>query len=104
MQSRQRGVPFDEFWKLALRPGEALLTTETVRTIEPVPIYGIVWPKDSGDRANAQAAIRGTEEGWRRAYEGVPPSKGEIALLMLNALAVEAAGGLAIGDAVPLAA
>jgi hypothetical protein len=96
-------VPFEVFWQRALRPGEPLVTTESVRSEDP-PLGAIVWPKDSADRAIAQAAIRGTEEGWRRAYEGVPPNQGEIALTVLNQLAVEAAGGITIGDAVPLAA
>lgn len=104
MKAQRRGVTFEDFWQQALRPGEPLVTTETVKTISPSPIHAIVWPKDSGDRANAMAAIRGTEEGWRRAYEGVPPNNGEVALTVLNQLAVEAAGGLLLGDAVPLAA
>lgn len=105
MQARREGLPFEIFWSRALRPGDApILTTETVRSMQPLPLGAIVWPKDSGDRANAQAAIRGTEEGWRRAYEGVPPNQGEVALTVLNQLAVEAAGGFTIGDAVPLAA
>lgn len=97
-------MTFEAFWQRALRPGEALLTTETVRDMNPMPIGAIVWPKDSADRANAQAAIRGTQEGWRRAYEGVPPNNGEVALTLLNQLAVEAAGGIAFGADVALAA
>lgn len=104
LQARREDLTFEDFWERSVRPGTSpVITTESARTVDP-PFGAVVWPKDSADRANAMAAIRGTQEGWRRAYEGVPPNQGEIALSMLNALAVEAAGGLAIGDAVPLAA
>lgn len=96
------GLDFEEFWRHALRLHcSPIVTTESVRHAEPPP-GAIVWPKDSADRANALAAIRGTEEGWRRAYEGVPPEQKEVALIVLNQMAVEAAGGIPPGDAVPL--
>lgn len=104
LEAQREGLTFEDFWERSVRLGESpVITTETARTMDP-PDGAIVWPKDSADRANAMAAIRGTKEGWRRAYEGVPPNQGEVALSMLNQLAVEAAGGLVLGDAVPLAA
>lgn len=101
VEAKREGVSFEVFWDRAVRPGVSpLITTET-----PLPpANAVVWPRDSGDRANAITAIRGTEEGWRRAYEGMTQKPEEAALSRLNAMAREAAGGIEERTPVPLAA
>lgn len=100
-EAKRESVLFEDFWVRAVRPGKSpLITTETP---DPPP-EAVVWPRDSGDRANAITAIRGTEEGWRRAYEGVPPAPRETALAVLFGITVEEAGGIEERTAVPLAA
>lgn len=44
----------------------------------------VIWPNDSFDRENGIAATIEAKEGWRRAYEGMPPSSPERALAMLG--------------------
>lgn len=104
VEAKREGLSFEEFWARSVRTGESpAVTTESARTIEP-PAGAVVWPRDSIDHANARAAINGTKEGWRRAYEGEPATQGDRALLILCQIAVEASGGIPTGDAVPLAA
>lgn len=48
------------------------------------PADAIVWPGDTWDRQVWLYAINGSEDGWRRAYEGVPPTPQEQAIAMLS--------------------
>jgi hypothetical protein len=101
VEAKREGISFKDFWERSVRPGVSpLITTETPAP----PTYAVVWPRDSGDRANAITAIRGTEDGWRRAYEEVPPAPRETALAVLFGITVEEAGGIEERTAVPLAA
>lgn len=104
IKAKRQGVSFEEFWTRALRPGiSPLITTETVRTVEP-PSGAIVWPKDSADRANVMSAVTSSEEIWRRAYEDLPQTPGERAMEVLRDIAVEEASGSEDRGDVPLAA
>lgn len=94
-------MPFEEFWERAVRPGVSPLIT--TKTVAPPP-FALVWPDDSADRANALAGIRTGKEHWRRAYEGVPPTRGELALGRLLTIVREEAGGSPERDGVPSAA
>ena len=47
------------------------------------PAGAVVWPSDTHERDQVQAAIAATRDGWRRAYEGEPPLRQERALTAL---------------------
>lgn len=73
----------------------------TVGTKEP-PDGAILWPRDTADRRTAREATAAAREGWRRAYEGLPPSSPERALRILSPYlaAIEAAAAAeGLGDA-----
>lgn len=90
MEAFREGVAFEEFWLRAVRPGVSpLVTTETPSP----PPTAIVWPRDSADRNNWITAIRGTKEGWRRAYLAEPEAPGDRALSVLAELAREGSFG-----------
>lgn len=101
VEARREGVSFEDFWHRAIRPGQKLVTTETVQS-SPAPAGAVVWPRDSADRANAIAATNGAKEFWHRAYNRVPPTRGERALGVLHGLLFEkpASSGSEDGTAV----
>ena len=74
------GLGFDEFWERALRPGKPLVTRHKINP----PGDCVIWPRDTFDRQNARAAIIDTRRGWKRAYEGKPPVRAELALQALG--------------------
>lgn len=85
MQARREGITFEDFWFRAIRPGQKLVTTETARKADPPP-GAVVWPMDSADRANFIAATNAAKEFWYRAYEHLPPNRGELAMSRLRGL------------------
>lgn len=110
--ARRRGLAFDVWWEEAVRPGKALVMTNS-----PHPPDGCVrWPSDRNDRVTWQSAIHGSKEGWRRAYERAEPTSHEAALAFLapglealDAVATDRAddelhAGIGARDAVPSAA
>lgn len=102
VQARREGISFEDFWHRAIRPGQKLVTTETARTTAPPP-EAVVWPMDSADRANAIAATNGARDFWQRAYDRVPPTRGEKALGVLREVLFDkppASGGSQDGTAV----
>lgn len=80
--ARAEGLPFEEFWRRAMRPGERSVTwgVESGRR----PVGAVVWPRDTADRNVALAATRGARDGWRRAYDQLPPRRSEAALERLR--------------------
>lgn len=77
--ARARGLDFEEFWSAALNEGGPAVTVGT-----PDPPEGAVrWPRDTADRRIARDATAAAKEGWRRAYEGAPPTRPEKALRIL---------------------
>lgn len=81
-QARLAGVPFEEWWEEAVRPGQPAVTWNTPEPLRP---YGaVVWSNDTGDRNLSIAVTLGAREGWRRAYNRLPPSRGEEALKRLR--------------------
>ena len=75
---RARAVPdpFVEFWLSAIRPGTSPpITIKTPPASRPEG--AVVWPRDSYDRSVWQEAMYSAEEGWRRAYERLPPTRAE---------------------------
>lgn len=78
--ARRRGLCFEEFWREAVREGRSLVMTNYPRATENC----IRWPTDRNDRRAWQAAIIGTKESWRSAYEGLEPTRGERAVAVLG--------------------
>lgn len=94
-EARLAGVAFAKWWREAVRPG---LPPVTWRMAEDVRPFGcVVWPNDSADRDISVAVTLAARDGWRRAYDRLPPRKGELALSRL-APAIE---GLAEREADP---
>lgn len=80
IDARRRGVPFEEFWRQAVREDDTLVMTNRRN-----PPEGCVrWPTDRNDRRGWQKAILGTKETWRSAYEGLEPTRGERAVAVLG--------------------
>lgn len=80
-QARREGLTFDEFWIRACR----FESKPIVRTNSPAHPHGSVqWPSDKRECRSWQDAIREIEGGWRRAYENLPPSEPEAALVYLD--------------------
>ncbi|HEX7088748.1 MAG TPA: hypothetical protein VF192_01360 [Longimicrobiales bacterium] len=82
--ARRDGLSFQRFWELAVRPGQPAITWSTPAGERPPRC--VVWPRDTTDRKLSIAATLGAKDGWRRAYEGVPPSGPEKALQLLAPL------------------
>lgn len=102
-RAKAEGLSFEEWWERAVRPGQPPVTTR--KLAEGVPVTAVVWPSDTADRATEQAATEAMREGWRRAYEHLPPTVGERAMLALYAWAFEPdSSGIEAGSDVPLAA
>lgn len=81
-EARLAGISFDEFWEEAIRPGQSPVTWQTPEDLRP---YGaVIWPRDTTDRNISIAATLGAREGWKRAYDRLPPHKGEKALARLR--------------------
>ena len=89
--AKRAGVEFDLFWRQAMRPGErAPLVTDP-----SAPDSVVRWPSDRGARIGWRTALLDDQvrEAWRRAYEDLPPTRGELAIaLLLSALADAPAG------------
>lgn len=99
--AKREGIPFEEFWDRAVRPG---LPPVTYYQPEAERLKGcVVWPRDSVDRNLARAATEDSREGWRRAYEGVEPTRSERALIVLSPLLamIEGARGIEEREGVP---
>lgn len=106
------GTPFDVFWERAVRPGRSPVTwasspppDEVARILNEC----VIWPRDTFDRNVSMVAILDSREAWRRAYEGVPPTRFERALIVLAPViarlgAAEPDRGLPGRSAVPSAA
>lgn len=77
------GLPFVAFWDRAVRPGRAPVTWGTDRDRRP---YGcVIWPRDTVDRnlsreVTMSAAVR---QCWERAYLGLAPTRGDLAIQAL---------------------
>ena len=80
VQARADGLDFAAFWHRALRPGQPLVT----RHRSLLPEGCVVWPRDTFDRQNDMRAIYSTKRAWRRAYEGLPPTRGDLAVQALG--------------------
>lgn len=81
---RSVGASFDEFWEMTVRPGAPPFATTT--PLGELPEHVVIWPSDSQDRRAWQLAMADAREGWRRAYEGVPPTSSERSLTLLAPL------------------
>jgi hypothetical protein len=80
--ARALGMTFDEFWDRAVRPHRPPITMK--KPVEDRPPDAVAWPRDSRDRDFWISATNAAKEGWRRAYDGEPPTTAEIALAMLG--------------------
>lgn len=54
----------------------------TVKDLFPPP-GAVRFPTDTGDRRASVAALDATKDGWRRAYDRLPPLKREHAVALL---------------------
>lgn len=89
--AKRDGDGFDAFWHRALRPGERVpLVTEA-----NVPAGAVRWPTDNTTRHAWRAVLLDDQvrEAWRRAYEDLPPSRGELALVVLLSALTDAPAG-----------
>lgn len=75
------GASFEEFWEATVRPGRPPVATTTPARLRPA--HTIIWPSDSQDCRSWREAMAGVKDGWRRAYEGIPPTSGERSLTLL---------------------
>lgn len=101
--ARARGVLFEIFWEVTVRPNLPPITTRMPD--EARPPGAIVWPGDTWDRKVWQYGIYQSKEGWRRAYEGEPPTPKEQALAMLSPVLalIEKRGDGSLPDGSPVA-
>lgn len=81
-EARAEGLDFEDFWERAVRPGLPAVTVGTPERRRPAGC--VLWQRDTFDRNNARDAMEEAKEGWRRAYEGAPPTRAEMALIMLG--------------------
>lgn len=82
--ARWADMTFEEFWAEAVRPGKPAVTWAMPEDRRPANC--IIWPRDTADRNISIAATLGAMDGWRRAYERIPPSKGDRAIERLRPL------------------
>jgi hypothetical protein len=101
-RARIRGLPFEDFWEEAVRPDLPPVMWQTPP--EKRPSACVIWPNDTQDRNLSRAATEDARSGWRRAYEGLPPAREEVALARLGPLLDAALGGNDVEQAVPSAA
>lgn len=83
IEARRDGVDFDTFWARAVRPGVKPVTWATPEEERP---YGcVIWPRDTENRNLSRRITDSVEvrEGWRRAYDRAPQTKGDLALIKL---------------------
>lgn len=80
VEARRRGLTFGEWWEQAVRPGKAVVMTNS----SSPPVGAVRWPSDRNDRITWQHAILGSKDGWRRAYNREPPLEREAALDILR--------------------
>ncbi len=77
-EARLEGLSFEEFWERAVRPDLPVVTITTPP--EKVPDGCVRWPSDSLDGRFWRDATREAKDGWRRAYNRLPPDPREQAL------------------------
>lgn len=80
--ARLEGLSFEEFWARAVRPEERPVTWASAPGDRPGGC--VVWPRDTTDRNISIAATLGARDGWRRAYEGLTPTRQEAALSVIR--------------------
>jgi len=80
-EARAEGLSFEAFWKRAVRPGMTPVTW--AKDPEKRPPHCVIWPRDTTDRGISIAATLGAKTGWKRAYNQLPPNRGEAALIRL---------------------
>lgn len=79
VEAREEGLCFAAAWARAVRPDRPV-----IMVTHPDPPAGAVrWPTDRADRQTWRAAIEGTRDGWRRAYDLIDPTPQERALTLL---------------------
>lgn len=101
--AKLRGEEFEDFWERAVRPGVSPVSYRTPEADRPRGV--IIWPADTTDRNLARRATDEAKEGWRRAYDGVSPTREEQALRILAPILSELERrGLGSRDALPSAA
>lgn len=94
-EARQEGLTFAEWWDRAVRPG---LPPVLVTKPDDWMAKTVLWPSDSSDRNEWRDATMGALEGWRRAYEGIPATTNEKALMILEPLL----GSIALSAPLPV--
>lgn len=101
--AKQRGLPFEEFWREAVRPRRCKdCEHETIqiecprcggKTVGPAPLIvsgserppgAVLWPTDTKDRRTWLYGVDESREAWRRAYEKAEAPKAERALVRLR--------------------
>lgn len=87
--ARAQGVPFDEFWKTAVRPGQRPYTWGKPSAPREIPEGVVIWPQDADDRQVVMAATMGARQGWKRAYNGMEATPRERALGALRPMLQE---------------
>lgn len=93
--ARRRGLDFEAWWEEAVRPGRPLVMTNS----QHPPVGAVRWPSDRNPRVEWLAAIVGTKEAWRRAFERETPTPQEAALSLLSPALDALAGGFDVGPA-----
>lgn len=102
--AKAEGLSFDEFWDRAVPPAETLRHKRTKkplldehgdekqkpsRTLPRVgakvaPDGAVLWPRDTRERRDSYEAAIAARDVWRRAYEGIPATSRERALIRLR--------------------
>lgn len=83
--ARNRGMTFDAFWEEAVRPGKTIYTWgKPSAPRREIPGGVVIWPQDSDVRQDLRAATLGARAGWKRAYEGLAPTRAEKALAAIG--------------------
>ena len=85
--ARAEGLDFESFWQRAVRPDLRPILTTT----RPRPTACVIWPSDSVESRTWRDVLAMPEviEAWRRAYDQLPPTPGERALIRLAPLLSE---------------
>lgn len=94
-EAKREGLSFAAFWQRAMRPGRTAVTWAVAP--ERRPEGCVIWPRDTTDRNISIAATLGAREGWRRSYQGLPPTRTEAALARLQPMLAELATATADG-------
>jgi hypothetical protein len=84
-EARRRGYSFEQAWHATVNGGGKMVMTNHPNP----PALALRWPTDRADRTVVQSAILSARGAFQRAYERLPPTPGDLAVVALHGLLIE---------------